>query len=509
MSLWKLRQFGNYFIKQMLGKYSLKVFEEFAMEGIICDIIQFINDRKSYIIGTAPELVEADILNRYFHIISSVYVLGGVDSKSVLFLTKYTKEGYIVSLFKKIKELHYYEQIKDYLLCIDSYKAKVIDIDTIQHNLDNRINVDLISLAKPEVYTYPRFPLGISYIANSLRNQNESVVRMYDYQIMSQREIVIKVEESKPSIIGISMTFGLFDIMEDLIYCLERVFPTTQIVIGGSLATLEYEEILKRYPNVIVSIGEGEETWPQLINWLQGKRELNSIFNLAYTKMQHCVVQRILPKHENSLPELDLLLGIFQNKGVFQLETSRGCYNACSFCPRKHKGKWKEIIDYNQLDYFLHIYVQYLQMSRITPSDYTVYIVDEEFIGNDCDKHRMRIIQITRLFSKYHLKFEFSSRMSDIYTQNSTYENMIEKISFIKKINEHGIRRMLIGVESGVDSILTRLNKNVSVIENIIGIRILTAMGVPIRFTYITFDPLMTMNELCETYFFQGRKDLA
>lgn len=38
--------------------------------------------------------------------------------------------------------------------------------------------------------------------------------------------------------------------------------------------------------------------------------------------MQHCVVQRVLPKHENSLPELELLLGIFQNEGVFQLETS-------------------------------------------------------------------------------------------------------------------------------------------------------------------------------------------
>lgn len=74
--------------------------------------------------------------------------------------------------------------------------------------------------------------------------------------------------------------------------------------------------------------------------------------------------------------------------------------------------------------------------------------------------------------------------MNDIYSENSTYENMIEKIAFVKEINEHGIRRVLIGVESGVDSILTRFSKNVSEIENVIGIRILTALGVPIRFTY-------------------------
>lgn len=50
--------------------------------------------------------------------------------------------------------------------------------------------------------------------------------------------------------------------MENLVYCLERVFPTIPIVVDGSLAAMEYEEILKRYPNVIVSVGEGEETWP-------------------------------------------------------------------------------------------------------------------------------------------------------------------------------------------------------------------------------------------------------
>lgn len=67
---------------------------------------------------------------------------------------------------------------------------------------------------------------------------------------------------------------------------------------------------------------------------------------------------------------------------------------------------------------------------------------------------------------------------------------------------------LLVGVESGVQSILERFNKNVTSIENITGIRLLTGLNVPIRFTYITFDPLMSFEELKETYFFQGRTDL-
>jgi hypothetical protein len=44
--------------------------------------------------------------------------------------------------------------------------------------------------------------------------------------------------------------------------------------------------------------------------------------------------------YEDILPELDLLDATLGHKGVLQMETSRGCSYACSFCPRDHKGIW-------------------------------------------------------------------------------------------------------------------------------------------------------------------------
>ena len=67
---------------------------------------------------------------------------------------------------------------------------------------------------------------------------------------------------------------------------------------------------------------------------------------------------------------------------------------------------------------------------------------------------------------------------------------------------------MLFGVESGVDSILERFNKETTGDQNALAIRTLSALGVPTRFTYITFDHLMTLEELKATYAFQGRTDL-
>jgi len=70
------------------------------------------------------------------------------------------------------------------------------------------------------------------------------------------------------------------------------------------------------------------------------------------------------------------------------------------------------------------------------------------------------------------------------------------------------LRRCRFGVESGVTSILERFNKETTGAQNALAIRALTALGVPPRFTYITFDHLMTEAELRETYAFQGRTDL-
>lgn len=71
-----------------------------------------------------------------------------------------------------------------------------------------------------------------------------------------------------------------------------------------------------------------------------------------------------------------------------------------------------------------------------------------------------------------------------------------------------GLRRMLFGVESGVDTVLERFNKETTAQQNALAIRTLSALGVPTRFTYITFDHLMTLEELKATYAFQGRTDL-
>ncbi|MFE9359579.1 hypothetical protein ACFYPB_36570 [Streptomyces olivaceoviridis] len=55
---------------------------------------------------------------------------------------------------------------------------------------------------------------------------------------------------------------------------------------------------------------------------------------------------------------------------------------------------------------------------------------------------------------------------------------------------------------------LTRFNKETTAEQNALAIRTLSALRVPTRYTYITFDPLLTLDELKATHAFQGRTDL-
>ena len=59
-----------------------------------------------------------------------------------------------------------------------------------------------------------------------------------------------------------------------------------------------------------------------------------------------------------------------------------------------------------------------------------------------------------------------------------------------------------------MDSILERFIKETTAEQNTLAIRTLSTLGVPTRFTYITFDHLMTQAELRASYAFQGRTDL-
>lgn len=404
---------------------------------------------------------------------------------------------------------------KNNIICINkeetSYILTLVDYEKFVDMLE-RPQVKLISLYHQENFPLPRFALGISDIAAAIRRQYIGKVTLCDMQFnKSISDVTYEIGKEKPNIIGVSATFGQHDLIEDLIKAIQAI-PNYNplIVLGGSLSALNTNRLLKTYPSSLVAKGYGETTMQDIVRFWLGIISINQINFIAYYENDKIVVTDKNDNDKNTYinPELDLLEKTLSFKGVLQLESSRGCTYHCSFCPRAHKGNWsgETGVELKKImPYISNIFEKYPAMLK------KIFLVDEEFIGYKFQKEGVqnRALQVAALFKSYDFKFESSTRIDQVYRpskQDSDWQ--IERIDFWKTLVNLGLDRMLFGVESGVDSILKRFNKNSTAEQNAIAIRILTTIGVPLRLTYIVFDPLMTIEELIASYKFLGRRDI-
>lgn len=118
-----------------------------------------------------------------------------------------------------------------------------------------------------------------------------------------------------------------------------------EVVVGGYHATLLYEDIAKEDADLVDYIvrGEGEATFHELMEALDGRRDLESVKGLSYKTLEgfkHNPPRDLLDLSTIKLPDRDARLlkrgfhGIGRPSDV--VETSRGCVQGCKFCSINH-----------------------------------------------------------------------------------------------------------------------------------------------------------------------------
>jgi hypothetical protein len=375
----------------------------------------------------------------------------------------------------------------------------------------------LIALYHPEHFPLPRFPLGISDLARAARATLTGHVTLLDMQLsITLDDILAAIDQLGPDILGISATFGQHDLMTHLLDTVIATPAPPLLLAGGSLTARNERLLLQRYPTLLIARGAGEATIGDVLAYWHGDLNLSQIRGIAYAGAPHGAGTLGIgtsPRHTAAvpnragidfLPELDLLDRTFAHHGVAQLESSRGCTSYCSFCPRGHKGTWAGGIPAHLqpvLAAMSSIFDHYPAISR------TIYLVDEEFIGRDADAPaRARTVGHTLHMAGF--TWETSARIDQVTRSDADRDWHIERTRLWRDLAHSGLRRCLFGVESGVTSILDRFNKGTTAEQNALAIRTLSALGLPTRFTYITFDHLMTAAELGASYDFLTRTDL-
>ncbi len=296
------------------------------------------------------------------------------------------------------------------------------------------------------IFRFP--PLGLGYIASYLR-QNKISVEIVDCTFLSQNEVIKRIIAQKPKIIGIQSMYSMKDKSLELARLLRN--HCSLLVAGGALPTIQPEAFLKDFD--VIVIGEGEQTMLELVRQFENHGPISDVKGIAYmdkaTGRLKCSRPRDLISDLDSMPSPSREL--FDNEAyktyyikkfgykTTAIMTSRGCPFECDFCSRPVFGNsFRANTASNVVD----------EIEEVTSLGY-----DRIWFADDCfTLNPSRLVQICDEIIKRKLKISWECL--------SRVDTLDPEIA--QKMKQAGCVRMFFGIESGNDSILKIMKKQIT-----------------------------------------------
>lgn len=263
----------------------------------------------------------------------------------------------------------------------------------------------------------------------------------YDVQLVEftikdpTMNIVTDLIQRKPSIIGFSCYIWNIEETIKVVQMIKKIDSSIQIVVGGPEVTYDVHEWMEKVPQFdFLIIGEGEETFKQLLQQLKGKQDFSKVKGIAYredgkvciTPQGNKIDLRELPspyRFEEDIPYL--------SKRVTYIETSRGCPFSCQFCLSS-----------------IEIGVRYFDREKI--KDDIRYLMKN---GARTIKFVDRTFNISRSYALEMFRFLIDEHVSGTVFQFEITADIMrpEVIEFLNQEAPAGLFRFEIGVQSTND----------------------------------------------------------
>lgn len=378
----------------------------------------------------------------------------------------------------------------------------------IQGQLAARPSVSLTNLIDGQRYPRARYPLNISRLAQWLRFATLARVVATDSLLDFESDVELQASvliREKAHFVGFSLNFGEFERFADVLSAFREADYMPTIVVGNIAAQYASEtvtEIAEGF-NLHLARSYGEDF---LVSVVEG-----SVHATRPTANLLAVPAQLLAPDTILFPDERLARLTAESGGQLSLETSFGCqFSKCTFCPRDHKGPgWVQGASSSEA--VLSELFRRLTISMGDDLPRTISIVDEEVFGAAGlveSPETPLAVRLAEIAGRHGQTLEIYTRLEQLVSGRRSEGWNLARLADLKRIAPT-LKRIFVGVESGSDTQLRRYGKGQDIEGMVPALRAGSLLGLPLEFGFITFDPLLSIEELVENLRFLGRRDVV
>jgi anaerobic magnesium-protoporphyrin IX monomethyl ester cyclase len=312
--------------------------------------------------------------------------------------------------------------------------------------------------------------------------------------------IATRLLQQQPLVVGFSLIFQFFlPQYRRIAQHLRAAGVTCHFTIGGHYPSLCHDELLTNFPEIDSVVRyEGEETLLELVDRLRAGADWRDISGIAYARDGEVVATppRPLVEDLDALPFPDRpyepeRVGGFPTLPVL---ASRGCIRRCSFCS-------------------IHTFY------RTAPGKVVRVRRPEKVVEEMLELHRRHGVRVFLfqdddfpLWGRKGRRFadELMARMHDSGLADNTIWKISCRAEYVEPelfaaMREAGLFLVYMGIESGVETGLDILFKQMTVEQNLSAVATLKELDIVFSYGFMLFDPSSTFESVRQNIGFLRR----
>jgi len=342
------------------------------------------------------------------------------------------------------------------------------------------------ALIYPNINALPHdsFPhLGLGYMA-AVAKQEGHTAEIFDLRIKKCAEQKQYLREDF-NVIGITATSFTFSEACLIAESVKKCFPDKIIILGGPHVSIATEDIFAKSLFDIGVVGEGEETFRELLSVLEKNRleELKSIPGLIFVENEKVVRTGFRPwtKNIDKIPIPDFTSLPMDNYSRFPILTSRGCPFHCTYCCSDilWGRKWRFRSPKKLVNEIKHVQNFYNWKNKHFVIVDDTFNLNPERVEAFCDELLEENLNIN-----YYI-WGFRADRAPIW--------------MLKKMKESGCIGVSVGVESANPEVLKKINKGESIEQITETVKNLKKAGIYPNCLFMIGNPSDTMETVMET----------